>query len=139
MNDWNIRDVINTYLIAPSQLPSVRSYSPEPALEQLAEITQHFRARILHSNTDGWDAWGARLQHRSFTITARFHHEHPYEPPLIYLSPAPKDPHYYVHHGETVARLCWCQPGEWHPRYRLIIAVATAIRFINDHQIGKTQ
>ena len=135
MSDMNILDIIRNYV---PQVTTIPRYSPQVVRDQLAEVTQHFRARILHSNADGWSSWGVRLDHRSFTITARFHPEHPYEPPQIFLSPQPKDAHYYVHHGETVARLCWCQPGEWHTSYRLIIAVATAIRFINDHQMGKT-
>lgn len=137
---WQVLlDTIDQYIVAPSERVRIQSYSPAAAREQLAEVAQHLPVHILHYNTDGWESWGVRFQHRNFSITARFSPEHPYEPPLIFLSPAPRDRHYYIHHGETVARLCWCLPGEWHTNYRLIIAVGTALRFINDHHIGKTK
>lgn len=136
---WQVAlDAINKYIIgAPA--PAVRTYSDAAAREQLAEVTRYFPATILRFNAAGWNAWGVRLYQRPFTITVRFSPEHPYQAPLVFLDPAPRDHHYYLHSGESVARLCWCVPGEWHTSYRLIVAVGTAIRFLNDHQIGKTR
>lgn len=135
---WQVAlDAINKFIIgAPA--PVVRTYSDAAAREQLAEVERLFRARILHFGGNAWDSWGVRLRHDRFVVTARFSPEHPYEAPVVLLDPAPRDPHYYVHREESVARLCWCQPGEWHTSYRLVIAVGTALRFINDHQVGKT-
>lgn len=137
---WQVLlDTINQYIVPATERARIQTYSSLAARVQLAEVAQHLRVRILHYNTEGWASWGVRFQHRNFAITARFSPEHPYEPPLIFLNPAPRDRHYYVHHGETVARLCWCLPGEWDSSYRLIVAVGTALRFINDHHIGKTK
>lgn len=75
--------------------------------------------------------------HRSFVIAPRFPFNYPYEPPRIYLNPRPQSRHYYVHPGEQEPRLCWCQPSDWSPRLRLIVAVCSAMRFINDYLDGR--
>jgi hypothetical protein len=76
------------------------------------------------------------VPHRQFWIIPKFAPDHPYSPPHIYLSPEIRSRHYYVHEGESTARLCWCKPSDWHPRMRLIIAVTSAMRFINDRRAG---
>lgn len=73
------------------------------------------------------------IPHRGFAIHPRLAPDHPYSPFHIYLSPAPVNRHYYVHPGESVARLCWCTPADWNPRWRLIVGVTAAMRFLNDY------
>jgi ubiquitin-protein ligase len=77
------------------------------------------------------------VRHRGFVIEPRFPFEYPFAPPLIYLRPAPRSRHYYVHPGEQEPRLCWCRPEDWSPRLRLLVAVCSAMRFINDYLDGR--
>ncbi len=78
-----------------------------------------------------------RVFHRGFVIEPRFPFNYPYEPPHIYLRPEPRSRHYYVHLGDREPRLCWCRPEDWSPRLRLIVAVCSAMRFINDYVDGR--
>jgi ubiquitin-protein ligase len=73
------------------------------------------------------------VRHRGFVIEPRFPFEYPVAPPLIYLRPAPSSRHYYVHPGEETPRLCYCRTEEWSPRMGLLVAVCSAMRFINDY------
>jgi ubiquitin-protein ligase len=73
------------------------------------------------------------VRHRGFVIEPRFPFNYPYEPPHIYLRPGVHSLHYYVHQGEQEPRLCWCQPSDWSPRMGLLVAVCSAMRFINDY------
>ncbi|HSQ05209.1 MAG TPA: hypothetical protein VLN59_14285 [Burkholderiales bacterium] len=84
-----------------------------------------------------WDSFGFAVPHNGFVITALFHEDHPYAPPNVFLSPAPSSRHYYVHAGEPAARLCWTANGEWQPRHTLSVAVAIAMRFINEYHAGR--
>jgi ubiquitin-protein ligase len=77
--------------------------------------------------------------HRGFVIEPRFPFNYPYEPPLIYLRPAPRSRHYYVHAGEREPRLCFCRTEEWSPRMGLLVAVCSAMRFINDYIAHRVQ
>ena len=79
------------------------------------------------------------VEHRGFLITARFAPGHPLFPPHLYLSPGVVSSHYYTHQGEIVPRLCWCQPSEWFPRMRLIVAVMAAMRFLNEYVAGRAR
>jgi len=79
-----------------------------------------------------------QVVHRGFIIEPRFPLNYPYEPPLIYLRSfdaraSLRSRHYYVHPGEQTPRLCWCQPSDWSPRMGLLVAVCSAMRFINDY------
>jgi hypothetical protein len=131
---WQIAlDTINKYVVRPTS-----HYSPTRLRDELGEIERCFGARILlFSPNDEWHAWGVRLPYRGVTMTVRYHQHHPYEAPLVFLDPAPKNRHYYIHKGESVARLCWCQPTDWQPSFRLIVAAGSAIRFLNEYANGK--
>jgi hypothetical protein len=83
---------------------------------------------------DGASGFGVR--HAGYDIAAVFHSEHPYEPPHVYLTPKPSSSHYYVHAGERVPRLCFVRPEQWSPRMGLVIAVGSAMRFVNDYRAG---
>lgn len=72
------------------------------------------------------------VPHGRFVILPRFALEHPLSPPHIFLRPGILSRHYYVHPGEWEARLCYCRPEEWSSRFRLIHAVASSMRFLND-------
>jgi hypothetical protein len=72
------------------------------------------------------------VPHRGLVILPRFALDHPFSPPLVLLLPGILSRHYYVHPGESEARLCYCRPEEWSPRFRLVHAVTAAMRFIND-------
>ena len=76
------------------------------------------------------------IPHRNFVILPRFADDHPFSPPHIYLQPFLRSRHYYVHDNETFPRLCWCRPEQWSPRFRLIVAVTAAMRFLNDWHAG---
>jgi len=116
------------------------AYSLLAVCEQLDEIARFFKTTVLRfSGNPEWCAWGVRFSHRGFTVTARFHPQHPYEAPLITLDPAPVNRHYYLHRGEQAPRLCWAAPGDWQPGFRLTVAVASAIRFINDYLNGEAR
>ncbi len=97
--------------------------------EQVAEVVRLCDGQAVENGSRG----GVYVWHRGVGIVAVFHPNAPYEAPFVYLSPAPVNRHYYVHAGEYSARLCYAQPGEWLPSYRLITAVGCAIRFINDY------
>lgn len=85
-----------------------------------------------------WSSFGFMVAHDGFVITALFHEDHPYEPPIVHLDPEPTSTrHYYTHRGDSVPRLCWTASGEWQPRHTLIVAVATAMRFINEYHAGR--
>lgn len=76
--------------------------------------------------------WGVQLQHRSRWIVAHHAPDHPFSPSWVFLDPEPRHAHYYIHSGESHARLCFCAPSEWSPSYHLIVAVGAAMRFINE-------
>jgi|SRR5581483_5903424 len=106
---------------------------------ELAECQQLWRHGRVHLEYPqcGWSRTGFRVQHHDFVITAVFHVDHPYEPPNVFLSPEPSSRHYYVHGGDSIPRLCWTKSGEWQPRHHLAVAIATAMRFINEYRTGR--
>lgn len=102
-------------------------------VSDLAEAAWLFGASIItFAGASDAHALGARLSFGGHAITVRFAPEHPCSPTWVYLNPAPVHPHYYVHAGERVARLCWCHPAEWRPTYGLVVALGCAIRFLNE-------
>jgi hypothetical protein len=104
---------------------------------ELVVCQEHWRAGRVIADSVEWSRCGFSLLHAGYVIRALFSPSHPYEPPKVYLSPEPtSSKHYYVHPGEDVARLCFCHPAEWSPRLNLLVAVCSAVRFINDLRAG---
>lgn len=107
--------------------------------DELSECLVHWRhGRICQDGPQRvWSSFGFTVSHQGFVITAMFHPDHPYEAPLVRLSPRPESHHYYIHGlFESEARLCYLRPEQWSPRLRLNFAVASAMRFINDYLAG---
>jgi hypothetical protein len=81
--------------------------------------------------------YGFCVRHGGYVIRALFHVEHPLVPPRIYLTPAPVSGHYYAPAGDVTPRLCWIAAGQWQTRHTLTVAVASAMRFINEYRAGR--
>jgi hypothetical protein len=97
--------------------------------EQVAEVLGLWRGEVV----DRPPYYGVYLEHRKHAVVVLLHDRSPFEPPHVFIAPAPKNRHYYVHRGESQARLCFVQPGEWLPSFRLLTAVGCATRFLNDY------
>ena len=98
--------------------------------EEIAEVVRAFGGQSVYLPDAG--VWGVQVFHRGRWIIARHAPDHPFSPSWVFLDPAPSHPHYYVHGGEPLSRLCWCRPYQYHPSFRLIVAVGCALRFINE-------
>lgn len=100
---------------------------------ELAEASRVLGAQVVFfPMAQGAHAWGALLLHAGRFITVRYAPDHPFSPPWVYVAPQPRNPHYYVHAGEAVARLCWCRPEQWDPTFHLLVALGSGIRFVNE-------
>lgn len=94
------------------------------------EVIARFGGGTVYLPEDG--VYGVEVPHANRRIIARYAPDHPFSPPWVYIDPPPSNSHYYVHGGEAHARLCWCRPDQWDPTYHLIVAVGSAITFLNE-------
>lgn len=97
---------------------------------EVAEVTTVLGGQAVLLPDDG--VWGVQVRHRGRWIIARHAPDQPWSPSWIFIDPEPRHAHYYVHSGESVARLCWCTPSQWDASFHLIVAVGCAMRFINE-------
>lgn len=101
--------------------------------QELAEITAAFPATpITFPDGTGAHHVGVRVSYAGRGVLARYAPDHPLSPPWVYIDPPPSNSHYYLHGAEEYARLCWCRPEQWDPTYHLIVAVGSAITFLNE-------
>lgn len=100
---------------------------------EIAEVTSVFGGEVVFLPDAG--VFGVQVVHRGRSIVARHAPDHPWSASWVFLDPAPRHAHYYVHSGESVARLCWARPDEWSPTYHLLVAVGSAIRFLNEEVV----
>ena len=99
--------------------------------DEIAEVLSAFGGQTVYFPDGG--VCGVQVYHRGRWIIARHAPDHPLSPSWVFLDPAPSaHSHYYVHEGESVARMCWLTPWQHRPSHRLIVAVGCGMRFINE-------
>lgn len=98
---------------------------------EIGEVASAFGGQQVFLPDAG--VWGVEVRHCGRSIVAHQAPDHPWSPSWVFIDPPPSwHAHYYRHGDEPLARLCWCMPFQWDASFPLLVAVGSAIRFLNE-------
>lgn len=80
-----------------------------------------------------WDRYMYVGKSNRYTITARYHQEHPFQRMNILLNPRPKTHHWYDD------SLCYLTDAEWSQNFTAATVLGIAIRFLYENKRGLTE